>query len=70
MEGNIGFLIKKRREQMNMTQCELSKASKVCRGTISQIENGKSDNVRMGTLKAIANALCTSMDSFFTETVK
>lgn len=70
MNENIGFLIKQRREQMNMTQSELSKASKVCRGTISAIENGKSDNVLMGTLKSIATALGTTMDSFFTETVK
>lgn len=70
MNENIGTLIRQRREQMNMTQCELSKASKVCRGTISAIENGKADNVLMGTLKAIASALGTSIDSFFTETVK
>ena len=65
MEDTIGSIIKKRRKEIKMTQCDLAKASKVARGTISALENGKSDNVLVGTLKAIANTLDIPLDSFF-----
>lgn len=61
----MGYSIKERREQMNMTQEELAKKSGVSRQTISALESGKSENVLVGTLAAIASALDTTVDQFF-----
>lgn len=47
------------------TQNDLSKESGVCRTTISQIENGKLDNIQFGTLKKIAAALNSSFEELF-----
>lgn len=60
----MGNAIKERREELRMTQDELAKKSGISRQTISSIENGKCENVLVGTLAAIANALDTTVDNF------
>lgn len=66
---NIGTNIKARRESLKMSQEELAVKSKVSRQTISSIETGKADNVKIGTLNAIASALETNLDVLFTDNV-
>ncbi len=61
----MGFKIKERREELKMTQEELAQRSGVSRQTISSIETGKYENVLVGTLAAIANALGTTVDKIF-----
>ena len=61
----MGYRIKERREEMKMTQEELSEKSGVNRTTISAIENGKADQVLTGTLIALAKALETTVDKIF-----
>lgn len=53
------------RVKKNWSQTDLSLASKVCRMTISKIENGKVDNVQLGTLKKLAEALNSSVEELF-----
>jgi transcriptional regulator with XRE-family HTH domain len=65
MKEIIGSRIKDRREALNMTQEQLVEVSGVSRGTISALENGKSENVTIGTLLAISKALDTTVDNFF-----
>ena len=60
-----GQRIKELRKEMHMPQSQLSEASNVSRQTISALENGKCDNVLIGTLISIANVLDTTVDSFF-----
>jgi DNA-binding XRE family transcriptional regulator len=61
----MGYKIKERREELRMTQEELSAKSGVNRTTISSIENGKADQVLTGTLIALAKALDTTVDKIF-----
>jgi len=61
----FGSWIKSRREELRMSQEELAKTSNISRGTISALENGKCDDVLVGTLKSLAKALDTSIDNFF-----
>ena len=65
MGEKIGPRIVERRKQLKMSQSELSKVSGVCRGTLSALENGKCNDVLVGTLKALAEALQTTVDYFF-----
>lgn len=65
MNELVGKRIKERREQLGMKQEDLANKSNVSRGTISALENDKCENVLVGTLAAIANALDTTVDSFF-----
>ena len=65
MENFVGVAIRDRREDLRMSQEELAKVSGVSRGTISALENGKCDNVLVGTLHAISKALDTTIDKFF-----
>ena len=66
----MGYRVKEIREQKNMTQEELEARSGISRQTISAIENGKAGNVTVGTLRALANGLETSIgDLFFEEAV-
>ena len=62
----MGYRIKERREELRMTQEELAQKSGVSRQTISSLETGKYENVLVGTLAAIANALGTTVDKIFT----
>lgn len=66
MKESIGRKILERRKELNMSQETLSEKSKVCRATISSLENGKCSNVLIETLNAIATALETTVDSFLT----
>ena len=61
----IGQKIKERRKELKMSQETLAELSNVSRGTISALENGKCENVLVGTVAAIANALETTVDKFF-----
>ena len=65
MDNFIGKAIKERREELRMSQDDLSKASHVSRGTISALENGKCDDFLVGTLLSISKALDTTIDKFF-----
>ena len=70
MNEIVGSRIKDRREALKMTQADLAIASRVSRGTISALENGRSENVKIGTLKALAETLDTTIDYFFALTVQ
>ena len=60
------YRVKEIREQKNMSQEELERLSGISRQTISAIENDKvRENVKAGTLLAIANALETTVDELF-----
>lgn len=61
----MGYRIKEKREELNMSQEALSKKSGVSRVAISLIETGKIANVSSKTLLAIANALGVSLDDIF-----
>ena len=64
MENIIGKKIKERRKALCINQETLAKKSNVSRATISAIENGKCNNVLIGTLTAIASALDTTVEFF------
>ena len=61
----MGYKIKERREELRMSQEELSEKSGVNRTTISMIETGKAEQVLTGTLVALAKALDTTIDKIF-----
>lgn len=56
------FSIKERREELGLSQEELSKRSGISRQTISNIENGKFNDVLTGTILSLANAMETTVD--------
>jgi transcriptional regulator with XRE-family HTH domain len=60
----MGEKIKKRREELKMSQDELAEKAGISRQTVSAIETGKYENVMIGTLKAIARALGCELDFF------
>ena len=51
------YNIKKIRVELGMTQEELVQLSGVTRATISRLESSEEVEVKIGTLKAIANAM-------------
>ena len=53
------------RAKENKTQEEVAIAANVCRATISYIENGRVDNIQLGTLKKIAAALGSTVEALF-----
>ena len=61
----MGYRVKEIREQKKMTQEELEQKSGISRQTISAIENNRAENVMVGTLKALAGALETTIDNLF-----
>ena len=63
----MGYRVKEYRERLNITQEELERRSGVSRQTISAIENDKvsAGDVKVGTLKALASALETTIDCLF-----
>jgi len=66
----MGNRIRETREQLNMTQEQLSEKSGVSRQTISALENGIERNTSSKTLLAIATAMNTTVDAiFFTRSV-
>lgn len=61
----MGNKIRETREQLNMTQEQLSEKSGVSRQTISALENGIERNTSSKTLLAIATAMNTTVDAIF-----
>lgn len=61
-----GQKIRQLREEKKMSQDELAKSSNVSRATISFIENGAADDVKLGTLRKLAKALQVAITDFFT----
>ena len=61
----MGYRVKELGEAKGMTQEELEKKSGVSRQSISAIENNKVEQVKSGTLLAIAEALETTIDNLF-----
>ena len=64
MKELIGRRILERRRELNMSQETLAEKSNVNRVTISLLETGKSNDVLIGTLTAIAKALDTTVEFF------
>jgi len=56
----IAQRLKESRENINISQAELSRRSKVKKVTISKIEAGGTDMPRLATLNALANSLGVS----------
>lgn len=56
---------KDERIKQNKTQKDIAAKANVCRTTISFIENGKADNVQLGTLKKLAAALNSDIQTLF-----
>ena len=63
----MGYRVREIREQKRMSQEELEQKSGISRQTISAIENDKAGDVKVGTLRALANALDTTIDNLFFE---
>ena len=63
----MGYRVKEIREKLKMTQEELERKSGVSRQTISAIENNRAEDVKVGTLCALAKAMGTTIDSLFFE---
>ena len=57
-----GEKIKQTRESLKMSQEELSEKSGVSRATISKIENGLTEVVKLETLSKLANALKSNFE--------
>lgn len=61
-------ILKKIREEKNMTQEQLAEKSRVSRTIISELENGKTDVITNITLERLATALDKRItDIFFIE---
>lgn len=63
----MGYKIKEKRKEMDMTQEELAEKSGVCRTTISGLENGTLRATSSKTLLKLARALNTTVDQIFFE---
>lgn len=61
----MGYKLKEAREEAKMTQQQLSEKSGVSRVTIVSLENGTSNNVTIGTLKKLADALDKTINQIF-----
>lgn len=61
----MGNLVKKRREELGLTQDELANRADLSRQTISSIENGTNRGVTSSTLTKIATALDTTVGALF-----
>lgn len=53
------------REKKGLSQEELAKKSGVSRVSISKIENDKAKDIKIGTLKSLAEALDESVQNIF-----
>ena len=60
------YKIKERREKLGISQAELVEKTGLSRATISMLENGGEVDIKVSTLKAIADALKCSPSSLFT----
>ena len=63
----MGYRVREIREQKKMSQEEIEQKSGISRQTISANENDKAGDVKVGTLRALANALETTIDNLFFE---
>jgi len=61
----LGARLRARREELRMTQTELSKKSGVSRTTISALEQDEERIVMTKTLYKLAEALDTTVDQLF-----
>ncbi len=61
----MGYRLREIREQKKMTQEALAEKSGISRQTISAIELNKCEQVKSGTLVALATALETTIDNIF-----
>lgn len=61
----MGYKIKEKRKENNMTQEELATRSGVSRATISGLENGSLRATSSKTLLKLARALNTTVDQIF-----
>ncbi len=59
------YRIKEIREALRMTQDELSEKSGITKQTISKLESGDDAEVKVGTLKAIADAFGVKVSVLF-----
>ncbi|GEQ21121.1 helix-turn-helix transcriptional regulator [Clostridium butyricum] len=57
--------VKVGRIKKKWSQTDLSLQANVCRSTISKIENGYIDEIKLGTLKKISAALNSSFEELF-----
>lgn len=65
MEVSILNRIKEFRKAKGLTQAQLAEKSKISRTTVAELESGERENATIGTLKSIASALDTSVESLF-----
>lgn len=63
------YRIKELREQKELSQTRLAELSGVSRMTIIALENNEEHEAKVGTLKALANALEVSVSELFAEKV-
>ena len=61
----MGYKIKEKRKERNMTQDQLSKKSAISRSTIASLESGKATVTSTATIKKIASALGCSVSDIF-----
>ena len=61
----MAYRIRELREKKKMTQEQLAEASGVSRNTIILLEKGEEHQALVGTLKAIAKALDTTVGKLF-----
>jgi transcriptional regulator with XRE-family HTH domain len=67
LQMTIGDILKRRRKALGLTQVELADKANVAQSMISQIERGKSDNVTIGNLRSLADALDCAVVDLLTE---
>ena len=61
----MGYKIKKIREQLGMSQTQLSEISGISRATIWALETGINKTTTTKTLEKIANAMGVTIDCLF-----
>lgn len=61
----MGYKLKDRREELRMSQEELSAKSGISRQTISSLENNQNKNVSTRVLSSLARALDTTVGELF-----
>lgn len=59
---SLGERLKNRRQELRLSQQELSDITGVRRATISELESGKQQGMTVDTAKALARALGVSID--------
>ncbi|MFB7371933.1 helix-turn-helix transcriptional regulator [Streptomyces sp. NPDC056222] len=57
MTDDLGTLLRRLREEADLTQEQVAERSGVSVRTIRRLESGRSTNHRMGTVKLLADAL-------------